>query len=98
MSHTKDLVEEAFSKLHNYLESEYKKELDEMLGKDPLSHGSKINKIAEKFGFHGMRLQDFHKMAALGTSGMGRFSCTETMYEAIRNPDRFDRIYELLAD
>jgi len=29
---------------------------------------------------------------------MGKLSCTETMYEAIQNPDRFDRIYELLAD
>jgi len=100
MSHTKDLIEEAFGKVHNYLESEYKKELDEMSGKDPLlpPHRSKINRIVEKFGFHGMRLQDFHKTAALGTSGMGRLSCTETMYEAIQNPDRFDRIYELLAD
>jgi len=102
MSHTKNLVEEAFGKVHNYLESEYKKELDEMSGKDPLStpRGSKINKISEKFGFHGMRLQDFHKMSQLaehGILGMGKLSCTETMYEAIQNPDRFDRIYELLA-
>ena len=105
MSHTKNLVEEAFGKVHNYLESEYKKELDEMSGKDPLSipRRTGINKFANKFGIHVMKPSQFHKMSQLaehGASllGMGKLSCTETMYEAIQNMDRFDRIYELLAD
>ena len=102
MSHTKNLVEEAFGKVHNYLESEYKKELDEMSGKDPLSipRRTGINKFANKFGIHVMKPSQFHKMSQLAEHGvleMGRLSCTETMYEAIQNPDRFDRIYELLA-
>jgi FkbM family methyltransferase len=47
-----------------------------------------------------MRLQDFHKISQLaeGLLGMGKLTCAETMYEAIQNPDRFDRIYELIAD
>jgi len=97
------ILEEAFIKVHNYLESEYKKELDEMSGKDPLSipRRTGINKLANKFGIHVMKPSQFHKMSQLaehGVLGMGRLSCTETMYEAIQNPDRFDRIYELLAD
>jgi FkbM family methyltransferase len=106
MSHTKNLVEEAFGKVHNYLESEYKKELDEMSGKDPLSNPRRtgINKLANKFGIHVMKPSQFHKMSqkmsqlAEGLLGMGKLSCTETMYEAIQNPDKFDKIYELLSD
>jgi FkbM family methyltransferase len=103
MSHTKDIVREAFKNVEEFLNRSWGEELDEKSGKNPLPLIKPIytvvKSIARHFDIYIMRQTTFKNRYEFAWSNkMGKISSSKTLSELFENHDRFDKIYEILTD
>jgi len=99
MSHTKELIEEALDELEKYLE---KKHLTEDLEAAHYSTSVKrtgINRYFNKLGIHVVRVREWRYVQKFSANYyFGKLSSVQFLRFATSNPERFDEIYNLLAD
>ena len=80
------LIDEAFEKVQEFNYKRYISELENISQNIPKTSSSgqkhKVNQILEKFGFHLMYEWDF----------------VGTLQLALKNPDKFDKVYNILSD
>jgi len=99
MSHTKELIEEAIDKLEKYLEE---KRLTEDL--EAVNYGASvkrtgINRYFNKLGIQVVRVREWRYAQKFSANYyFGKLSSVQFLRFATSNPERFDEIYNLLAD
>jgi len=97
MSHTKELVEEALDKVEKYLEEKYVTEDLTIAG----IHRTGINHYLEILGFHITRTREWNRIKQLITTTpefLWKLSAFQVLTSALKNPECFDQIYEMLQD
>jgi FkbM family methyltransferase len=101
-SHTALLVEEAFEKVQEF---NYKRDLNELedVSQNPSRispSGGKhvINRILEKLGLHLMYKSVLEELQNYFYSKMGKWSSVGTLQLVLKNPEKFDEVYNMLAD
>ncbi|BBJ28330.1 FkbM family methyltransferase [Athalassotoga saccharophila] len=101
MSHTKDLIDEAVEKVHEHLEKENDKQMSDY---EPFKkvRRTNINKFTEKFGVHVTKTNQWRKIQKESSkfvySYFDKKSCIEFYNLAVRDPESFDRFYDMLED
>lgn len=101
-SHTFSLIEEAFAKIQEFNYKRYIDELENTCQNTPNVRSSgrkyKVNQILEKFGFHLMHENKLKELINQVYSKMGKWSSVGTIQLALKNPEKFDEVYNMLAD
>ena len=101
MPHTRDLVDEALSKVHDYLEGENDKQASDYKPFKTVRR-TNINKFTEKFGLHLTKANQWIKIqkdySKFTYSYFDKKSCMEFYNLAVRDPESFDRFYDMLED
>jgi hypothetical protein len=97
-SHTLLLIEEAFERIQRFNYERYIKELENISysKKKPSRRKHIVNRILEKFGFHLMRETTFEEFEKYNK--MGKWSSVGTFQLALKNPGKFDEVYNLFTD
>jgi FkbM family methyltransferase len=97
-SHTLLLIEEAFERIQRFNYERYIKELENIScsKKKPSRRKHIVNRILEKFGFHLMRETTFEEFEKYNK--MGKWSSVGTFQLALKNPGKFDEVYNLFID
>ena len=99
-SHTKNLLEEAFSKVQEYnylsyinLVKTYKRSF-----RDDYYQKHIANRVLEKFGLHLMYKSTLDDLESQSYARMGKWSSVGMLLLALKNPDEFDEVYNLFLD
>jgi FkbM family methyltransferase len=101
-SHTLNLIEEAFAKAKEIMFNDYSVDIERLSKSknDYLVFHQKhiVNRILEKFGFHLMGVNYFQRFLNLEYSNLGKYNSIGTLQYALNNPEKFDKVYNLLED
>jgi len=101
-SHTSKLIEEAFEKVQEFNYKRYINEIENISHNIPKTSSSgakhKVNQILEKFGFHLMYKSVFEELVNSTYNKMGKWSSVGTLQLALKNPEKFDEVYNILSD
>jgi len=98
MSHTKELIEEALEKLEKHLEEKHLTEDFEVANYSASVKRTGINRYFNKMGIQVVRLREWKSVQNLSASYFGKLSSVQFLKSASRDRERFDEIYNLLAD
>ena len=100
--HTALLIDEAFEKVQEFNYKRYISELENIFQNIPKTSSSgqkrKVNQILEKFGFHLMYENKLQELINLDHSKMGKWNFVGTLQLVLKNPDKFDKVYNILSD
>lgn len=100
--HTIDLIEEAIEETRKVALKKHLTELEELSLNNydyknlPKKHF--INVVLEKLNLHLIRLSDLDKLREKDYSDFGKYNGIGTLQLALKEPERFDKVYELLND
>ena len=101
-SHTLSLINEAFEKVQEFNYKVFINELDKLSqnisNKRAVGEKHVINRILEKLGLHLTYKSFFDKLADSSYSGGGKWNSVGTLQFALKNPEKFDEVYNILAD
>ena len=101
-SHTLSLINEAFEKVQEFNYKVYINELDKLSqnisNKRAVGEKHVINRILEKLGLHLTYKSFFDKLADSSYSGWGKWNSVGTLQFALKNPEKFGEVYNILAD
>jgi len=99
MSHTKELIEEALDELEKYLEEKHLTEDIEVAKYGASVKRTGINRYFNKLGIHVVRVREWRYAQKFSANYyFGKLSSVQFLRFATSNPERFDEIYNLLAD
>lgn len=99
-SHTLSLIKETFQKIQEFNYSAYENRL-KTLSKNPKPIETRlnlVNKILEKFGLHLTYKSIFDELTDKFYSKQGKWSSVGTLQLALKNPEKFDEVYNLFTD
>ncbi len=98
-SHTLSLINEALEKIQEFNYKRYINEFGNISQNNSKTNSSGqryiVNRILENFGFH---LTYKSKFQELAYSKMGKWSSVGTVQLALKDPKKFDEVYDALAD
>jgi len=101
-SHTLSLIEEAFEKVQEFNYKAYTSELyqlsQSMSNKRIREYKYVINRILENFGLHLMHRSLFEELVSNSSNKFGKWSSVGTLQLALKSPEKFDEIYNILSD
>ncbi|MGC9140047.1 MAG: hypothetical protein ACP5IU_05820, partial [Athalassotoga sp.] len=97
MSHTSDLINEALSKVYEYLERENEKGMSDFKPFKVIRR-SNINKFTEKLGIYVTKSSQWKRLSKFNYSYFGKRSCTEFYNLAVKYSESFDQFYDMLED
>jgi len=98
MSHTKELIEKALDELEKYLEEKHLTEDSEFAKYCSSVKRTGINCDFNKLGIHVASVREGQYSQKCNTNYFGKLSSVQFLRFATSNPERFDEIYNLLAD
>ena len=101
-SHTSKLIEEAFEEIQRF---NYRRFIDEIqnMSRCPQSRSFRhkkhtINSFLERIGLHLMYKSTLEELKCSSYSKMGKWSAVGTIQLALKSPERFDEVYNILSD
>lgn len=102
-SHTLSLLDEAFEKVQEFNYKRYVKQIESMSKHIPKTNlnklKQKVNQILERIGLHLTYKSVFEELENDSYSKkMGKWSSVGTLQLALKDPNRFDEVYNLLTD
>ena len=101
-SHILSLIDDAFKKVQEFSYERYLKSLKDTSRRISLQkllrYGHLVNLVLEKFGLHLMYKSVFKELESNSYSKMGKWSSVGTLQLALKNPEEFDKVYNLLLD
>jgi FkbM family methyltransferase len=101
-SHTLSLISEAFEKAQKFNYERYTSEIENISQNIPNVRSSrqkhKVNQILERIGLHLMYKSVFEELENNSYSKMGKWSSVGTFQLALKNPEKFDEVYNLFTD
>jgi len=99
MSHTKELIEKALDELEKYLEEKHLTEDIEVAKYGASVKRTGINRYFNKLGIQVVRVREWRYAQKFSANYyFGKLSSVQFLRFATSNPERFDEIYNLLAD
>jgi len=99
MSHTKELIEKALDELEKYLEEKHLTEDIEVANYGASVKRTGINRYFNKLGIYVVRVREWRYAQKFSANYyFGKLSSVQFLRFATSNPERFDEIYNLLAD
>jgi FkbM family methyltransferase len=99
-SHTLLIIEEAFQKTQEFNYKRYIEEISNLGNSSKKNRLRKhpVNQILETFGLHLMHKSLVSELEGNSYSKMGKWSSVGTLQFALKNPERFDEVYNMLED
>jgi len=101
-SHTSKLIEETFEEIQKF---NYRRFIDEIqnMSRYPQSRSFRhkkhiINSFLERIGLHLMYKSTLEELKCSSYSKMGKWSAVGTIQLALKSPERFDEVYNILSD
>jgi len=100
--HTSKLIEEAFERVQEFNYRRFIDEIRNISGNLPKGSLSRkrhiINQFLERFGLHLIYKSALEELQYSSYSKMGKWSAVGTLQLALKSPEKFDEIYNILSD
>jgi len=101
-SHTSKLIEEAFEEIQKF---NYRRFIDELQNISKYQQKENFGKVKhiisnflERIGLHLMYKSTFEELQYSSYNKMGKWSAVGTLQLALKSPERFDEVYNILSD